>query len=151
MNIKEIVSELSGLFEQNLQQKKIKLDYMDCTNCDVVADKKMVNTIIRNLVSNAIKFTPEGGKITITGKEVDSKYEISVQDTGVGIPEDKLDKLFDPAGNHSTLGTKKEKGTGLGLILCKEFVEVHNGELSVESEVGKGTTFSFTLAKANVE
>ena len=101
--------------------------------------------IVRNLVSNSIKFTNSGGKVTLNAKRFDNFIEISVADTGVGIAKTNLDKLFKLDQNVSTKGTANEEGTGLGLILCKEMVEKHCGKIWVESEAGKGTTFYFTL------
>ena len=105
----------------------------------------MTDTIFRNLITNAIKFTPEGGSIKIDATQQGSMALINVSDTGVGMDEETKSKLFRLDVNHSSLGTSQEKGTGLGLILCKEFVEKHNGKIWVESSKGEGTTFSFTL------
>lgn len=113
----------------------------------VRADLNMLETILRNLVSNAIKFTPRNGSISISAVEKDDWVEISVSDTGIGIMPENIDKLFRIDVHHTTVGTDQEKGTGLGLIICKEFVEKHGGEISVESQFGKGTTFTFTLPK----
>ena len=117
----------------------------------VKADRNMVSVIVRNLLSNAIKFTPNEGKInitaqTITHKEKNKKIaEIKITDSGVGMTEDVRLKLFDIAQNTSTPGTNNEQGTGLGLVLCKEFVEKQGGEIFVISEEGKGSEFVFTL------
>jgi len=105
----------------------------------------MINTVLRNLVSNAIKFTPIGGNITINSEITDGFVKISVSDTGIGISEENLNKLFTLDQQITTIGTNQEKGTGLGLIICKEFIEKHNGIISVESKIGKGSTFSFTV------
>ena len=105
----------------------------------------MIATIVRNLVSNAIKYTHSGGKITISAITETDKIIISVSDTGIGINAKDVEKLFKIENNISTPGTDKEEGTGLGLIICKEYVEKHNGKIWVESEIGKGSRFSFTL------
>jgi signal transduction histidine kinase len=105
----------------------------------------MLKTIILNLVSNAIKFTNSGGRININAEENSGNVIISVSDNGVGITPDNLAKLFDISEIITTKGTAKETGTGLGLLLCKEFVEKHGGKIWVESEVGKGSDFKFTL------
>jgi signal transduction histidine kinase len=102
---------------------------------------------LRNLISNAIKFTNEEGIITIFVDQWKDHVELGISDTGVGMSKDNLEKIFDISSKHSTLGTNKEKGTGLGLILCKEFVERNQGTISVESEIDIGTTFKFTLPK----
>jgi len=107
----------------------------------VFADQKMLDTVIRNLLSNAIKFTPEQGMISISAKQKDEFVEISISDTGVGLKSEDVDKLFRIDVSQTTVGTSKEKGTGLGLILCKEFVEKNGGTIGVESEEGKGSRF----------
>ncbi len=109
------------------------------------ADADMLKTVLRNLVCNAIKFTNNGGVINITAKQSDSCSTISVSDNGIGVPTENLAKLFEISEVRTTKGTEKESGTGLGLLLCKEFVEKHQGKIWVESEVGKGSEFSFTL------
>jgi signal transduction histidine kinase len=114
----------------------------------VYADNNMLNTIMRNLVSNALKFTDQSGKIIISAKDFeDDRLLVSVTDTGIGMSDEAKDKIFRIDSKYSTPGTNNEQGTGLGLILCKELVEKNNGEIFVESEKGKGTTFSFTLPK----
>ena len=105
----------------------------------------MLKTVLRNLVTNAIKFTNKGGVITINAEQADSNLAISVHDKGIGIAPDNLAKLFDITEVISTSGTAEETGTGLGLLICKEFVEKHGGEIWVESEVGKGSRFIFTI------
>jgi two-component system sensor histidine kinase/response regulator len=105
----------------------------------------MIKTILRNLVSNAIKFTESGGAINIDAKENSGNITISVSDNGIGIKPDNLKKLFDISEVLTTPGTAKETGTGLGLLLCKEFVEKHGGKIWAESEIGKGSVFRFTL------
>ncbi len=113
----------------------------------LLADAYMLETILRSLISNAIKFTPRNGKITIgmDSNPGDKFTEIYVEDTGVGIPDDTLNDLFRIDKSTTTCGTEKEKGSGLGLILCKEFVEKHGGRIRAESTVGKGSRFSFTI------
>ncbi|MDM8559258.1 hybrid sensor histidine kinase/response regulator [Candidatus Parabeggiatoa sp. HSG14] len=104
-------------------------------------DVNMLDTVIRNLLSNAIKFTPVNGKIEIFSKEENNCIEISILDSGIGIKPEDIDKLFRVDISHTTIGTSEEKGTGLGLILCKEFVEKNGGTIAVESEVEKGSRF----------
>jgi len=120
----------------------------------LTVDKNMLSTIIRNLLTNAIKFTPDRGEITIAAElqkdEGNNTFvEIRVKDNGVGISMDIQSKLFDIGESISTAGTSDEKGTGLGLNICKEFVEKHEGRIWVKSEVGKGSTFYFTLPNAS--
>lgn len=114
----------------------------------VFVDENMVKTIFRNLISNAIKFTPANGYVTITSKDRNDFVEISVIDTGIGISEENLPKLFRIDVHHTTIGTSNEKGTGLGLILCKEFVEKNGGNIKVESTIEEGSRFTFTLPKS---
>jgi signal transduction histidine kinase len=104
---------------------------------------------LRNLISNSIKFTDRGGKITISATEENNFARIRVKDTGIGINTDKLEKLFQINENISTAGTQNESGSGLGLILCKEFIEINKGQISVNSSIGKGSEFSFILPKIN--
>lgn len=111
----------------------------------VVADVKMLNTVLRNLVSNAIKFTEQGGKVTVSAKKGEKNTEFTVADTGVGISAIKILKLFKVAENNSTVGTYGEKGTGLGLVLCKEFIDRHSGDIQIESTLGKGTKVTITI------
>ncbi|MBE0646735.1 MAG: ATP-binding protein, partial [Bacteroidales bacterium] len=117
----------------------------------VLADRDMILTVLRNLISNAVKFTSFGGKIHIIVTPNHDFCEISVRDSGIGISKEDIDKLFRIDSKFSTRGTADEKGTGLGLILCKEFVEKHGGKIWVESELGKGSTFRFTLPISNFQ
>ena len=111
------------------------------------ADTNLFSTILRNLISNAIKFTHSGGLIRIRSSENHNTIQIEVADNGTGIPEHHLDKLFDLEKTFSTKGTSEEEGSGLGLILCKEFVEKNGGEIWVDSVPGQGSSFFFTIPK----
>ena len=111
----------------------------------IKADVYMLKAILRNLVSNAIKFTNNGGKIEIAASHDNSSTSISVSDNGIGIKPQVLEKLFNIVSIHSSKGTANELGTGLGLLLCKEFVDKHGGKIWIESEENKGTKVSFTL------
>ncbi len=137
------------LLNQSAKNKFIKLINQIPENIYVNVDKDMISTIMRNLISNAVKFTPQNGEIMIKAQLAtyeNNKYvEIKVIDNGVGIPEDIKSKLFNIGENPSTDGTENETGTGLGLILCKEFVEKHGGKIWVESEIGEGSEFIFNL------
>lgn len=141
----ELIKDTELLISGAMEQKSITISKIVPSNVLVFADKKMINTVLRNLISNAIKYTHPGGEIIISTNENQGYLIISVSDNGVGIPKASIDKLFKIDQNYTTLGTKNEKGTGLGLILCKEFVEKHSGEIWVESEEGKGSTFYFTI------
>lgn len=136
------------LFSRNAERKNIKLVNCIPESTIVFADKEMVNGVIRNLVSNAIKFTPAEGSITIETAEVGEFLEVKVCDTGVGISQADIEKLFKIDVHHTTKGTENEMGTGVGLILCKELVEKNGGSIWVTSEANVGTNFIFTLPKA---
>ncbi len=141
----DFINEIITIFNDIAGQKSITIFTGVPPNAPVFADRAMINTVLRNLISNAIKFTRPGGMITITATEKPDLLMVSVRDTGVGIPKDKIDKLFRIDENYSTRGTANETGTGLGLILCKEFIEKHNGEIWIESKEGTGSIFYFTL------
>lgn len=146
INIFHIVSDTIKYLEQQAANKNLNLINEIEENLTAFADKQMVHTIVRNLISNAIKFTPKGGKIRISGRNVNNnQIQISVEDNGVGIEQEKTKTLFTLDHNSSERGTENEKGTGLGLMLCKDFVDKHQGEIWVESEVGKGSVFRFTI------
>jgi len=147
IHIQNIVNEILVLMNKNAMDKNICLLNRIQENTTVYADINMITTVIRNLVSNAIKYTTEGGIITISAKEIGDTWEISISDNGVGIKPEYMRKLFRIDFNHSTPGTSREQGTGLGLSLCKEFVQRNSGKIGVESEVGKGSRFYFTLPK----
>ena len=134
-----------ALFEDRAREKNITLEPDIDENSMIKADYNMINTVMRNLVSNAVKFTQPGGKVKIFSERQNGKYSIYVSDTGVGIDNNDIDKLFRIDESHSTLGTDNEEGTGLGLILCKEFIDKHHGRIDIQSKMGEGTTFVVTL------
>jgi signal transduction histidine kinase len=136
------------LLADSANQKSISISVDIPANAQIFADKEMVGTILRNLISNAIKFTNKGGHIDVIAEQNRNEISISVIDDGVGINPDRFEKLFRIDEDHSTLGTQNEKGTGLGLMLCKEFVERHGGKIWVESTLGKGSRFYFTIPKS---
>ena len=109
------------------------------------ADENLLNTVIRNLVSNAIKFTNESGQIRINARKIGELIEVEVADNGMGMSNEVRDSLFSDNSSLSLPGTANELGSGLGLILCKQFVEKQGGRLWVESELGKGSSFKFTI------
>jgi PAS domain S-box-containing protein len=147
INLNELFIEESGSLFDMADRKNIELKNILPDNLFIVADRNMIRTIIRNLVSNAVKFTPRNGRIKVSALIKDGWVEIAVSDNGIGMTEKTRTSLFRIDANLSTLGTENEKGTGLGLILCKEFVEKHGGKIWVESESGKGSVFKFTLPK----
>jgi signal transduction histidine kinase/nitrogen regulatory protein PII-like uncharacterized protein len=139
------VNEVVSLVENLSKQKNIVLNYQIAENLNVFADRNMINTILRNLITNAIKFTHTNGEINVIAERQSNEIMVHVRDTGVGISEVEIDKLFKISEKTTSRGTKDEKGTGLGLLLCKEFVEKHGGKIWVESQLGKGSDFIFTL------
>ncbi|MCO5250184.1 MAG: hybrid sensor histidine kinase/response regulator [Candidatus Kapabacteria bacterium] len=127
-------------------QKNITISNLTSDNLSFYADTDMIATVMRNLLTNAVKFTPQNGTVTIKSeKTTNGGVIISVEDTGVGIKEDDINKIFDITAGFTTLGTNNEKGSGFGMILCKEFVEKNNGNIKIESELGKGTKICFEL------
>ncbi len=149
LNIGHLCRYTIEVLKPTAHQKQITLTSDLPGEALVLADMNMVETIVRNLVSNAIKFTPAGGNITISMKHAQHAVTIAITDTGIGIESDVLPKLFDIDRKYHRAGTAHEKGTGLGLILCKEFVERHGGTIQVKSELNHGSTFSFTLPLSN--
>jgi signal transduction histidine kinase len=143
--LKEVVKEVIELLFENANSKKIELKNLVPDQIIVSADQDMLKTIFRNLISNALKFTFAKGIVEIQAISQPGTIEIAVKDSGIGINEAEIDKLFKVGTNYSRRGTENENGTGLGLMLCKEFIEEHNGRIWVESEEGKGSTFKFTL------
>ena len=145
MVLTDLIEEALLLYEDIARQKSISIDTDLPKNIILSVDKSMMSTVLRNFISNAIKFTHSGGKILISAELIENEVFVSVKDSGVGISDVVLEKLFRIDENHSTLGTQNEKGTGLGLVLCKEFVENHNGKVWAKSELGKGSVFGFNL------
>lgn len=146
-NIQELTEESLELLGCNAEQKSIFIQNKIPSDTMVFADKEMISTVLRNLISNAIKYTRPKGTISIFAQEEDSVMILSIQDNGIGISPKESAELFIIDGVHSRPGTAKEKGTGLGLILCKEFLEKNNGEIWVKSKENDGTTFFFSLPK----
>ena len=144
--LKPKVLIVTALVKESAIKKEIDLSYNIPEDLMVFADENMLGGILRNLTSNAVKFTPKGGKVTITAKSMpDGRVEISVKDTGIGMTREMVENLFQIEINTSRKGTDSEPSSGLGLILCKDFVEKHGGKLWVESEEGKGSMFYFNI------
>jgi signal transduction histidine kinase len=148
LHLKEIVQENIDFVKGLALKKRIQILSLIDEDCLLQADRNMTNTIFRNLLTNAIKFTNPEGQIIVTASNIGLFTEVTVQDNGTGIPEENIDRLFGLGQKYYRKGTADEKGTGLGLILCKEFVEKHGGTIWVESELGKGSQFKFTLPTA---
>lgn len=145
LNLYDIANDNVALLSGNAAQKTIELENLVDEDTYAYGDLDTINLVVRNLVSNAIKFTHEGGSVSISAQVKDDFIHISVLDNGIGISIDKITLLFTQYKNNSTKGTGNEKGTGLGLMLCKEYVEKNKGQIWVESEQGKGSCFFFSL------
>lgn len=148
-NLKELVECSIAPYMGNASKKNITITLYVSPEKSVLIDRNTAQTIIGNLVNNAIKFTPEGGKIKIEYKEKDKDYELHIIDTGVGMTNETINKLFKIEEHTTTKGTNNEKGTGLGLMLCNEFVTKNGGTITVISEKGKGSDFILTFPKNN--
>ncbi len=148
-NLNMLVQSNFYIIQQTANQKDIKLINNVNEELEIFADIPMINTVFRNLISNAVKFTPKKGSITIFAEKTVGELCITIQDTGIGMSEDILGKLFKVDQKVSRPGTEGESSTGLGLLLCKEFIEKHGGRIWVESEVGNGSKFKFTIPYAN--
>ncbi|MDE5421641.1 ATP-binding protein [Ancylomarina sp. DW003] len=141
----DLVNEVVSLLRGSAETKQIHLEAKVDENLSAFVDSNMINTVVRNLVSNAIKFTPNGGEIIVESRQSKNFVEITVKDNGVGIKAENIEKLFKIDEQVMQNGTENETGTGLGLILCKEFIDKHKGELLVKSEINKGSSFIFRL------
>jgi signal transduction histidine kinase len=145
INLNEELFTLGKLFGSQLKSKGIALDISITENQSIIADKETILIVFRNIISNAIKFTPLGGNITITSNKRNNKIiDIDIKDSGVGIPPEKLNQLFQ-INKDNLIGTSSASGAGIGLLLVKEFVELNNGEVSVESSISDGTSFIVSL------
>ncbi|MFP3861007.1 MAG: tetratricopeptide repeat protein [Bacteroidales bacterium] len=147
IDLKDVIESAVNALEINAKEKNIDITSSIYHSAEVKADREMITTVLRNLLSNAIKYTPQSGKIEIITKEENGEISVSVIDDGVGIDRDRQYKIFTSSENDTSPGTNNEKGTGLGLALCKEFVEKHNGEIWVKSQEKKGSKFTFTIPK----
>ncbi|MCX6228869.1 MAG: ATP-binding protein [Bacteroidia bacterium] len=146
LNLSTIVDSNLSLFTETAEAKAIEIATEIPAEFFVFADPHALHTILRNLLSNSLKFTPAGGQVKVTAKlEEDNRIEVSIQDSGIGMTQEYMDNLFRIDVDTKRQGTQGEQSTGLGLLLCKEFVEKQNGRIWVESEVGVGSTFYFTV------
>jgi signal transduction histidine kinase len=148
LKIVEIVSNSVSVFFLHANKKNITIQLYIDSRFYIFADYNMITTVVRNLISNAIKFTYRNGKIIISAKRENDFIEISIADSGIGIRFENIKKLFQIDQKFKTDGTAGEEGTGLGLILCKEFIEKNRGKIWAESVFGKGSTIKFTLPVA---
>lgn len=148
LDIKNMIEDVMQLLRLQATNKRIYVESRIDMPVYCFADREMVNLVLRNLLSNAIKFTPEKGKILIGASDRNSHIEVSVEDTGIGMSVENISQLFGDL-YYTTRGTASENGTGLGLKLCKHFLEKNGGNISVKSNPGKGSVFSFTLPRAS--
>ena len=145
LDLADIVEQTFRLLKLGSEHKKIELINCIPANTFVHADLNTTKTVLRNLLSNAIKFTPVDGQIKVNGLVEDERIFIEVQDNGQGISNEDITKILNPNEHFSKLGTEKEPGTGLGLVLCQNFVKKNGGTLKIKSSLGKGSTFYFDL------
>jgi signal transduction histidine kinase len=145
IHLRSLVKEMLNQITANAYQKKIQVTIEIPDGMEIFADKYMLETILRNMTSNAIKYTQQDGFVKLIAKEKKHHLLFTVSDNGIGMTETELNRLFTLEKNQSKPGTEQEEGTGLGLMLCKEFIEKHGGEIWVKSTVNKGTKFSFTI------
>ncbi len=145
IKLDEFLNEEVGMFNDMAARKNIELKSSITGNLTIMADKNMLKTILRNLISNAMKYTHKNGNVDVSARVKNKNVEVSVSDTGIGMTKDTMAKIFRIDTNLSIPGTENEKGTGLGLFLCKEFIEKNGGKIWVESESGKGSIFKFLL------
>jgi two-component system, sensor histidine kinase and response regulator len=146
VEISDIIREVLQFLHLQLAAKRIHIDIRMHRPAYVFGDREMVNLVLRNLISNAIKFTPEKGVITLDAREDEGQIEVFVIDSGTGITPDIMQRLME-GSQHTTIGTANEKGTGMGLMLVRVFLSRNGGKLNIRSEPGHGSTFSFTLPK----
>lgn len=149
-NISTLVVENTSLLSKIAAQKSISLENKVVDTSIAWCDKEQISIVVRNLVSNALKFTPNNGSIRIGTNDRDTFWEVYVKDSGVGLSEEALTKIFQQQETFTTYGTNNEKGTGLGLVLCKDMIEKNGGAIWAESTLNKGTCFYFTLPKGNI-
>ncbi|MBU0561683.1 MAG: PAS domain-containing sensor histidine kinase [Bacteroidetes bacterium] len=147
INVYAVVDSVSILFNAALKNKSISLSNFCNPEYSIEADEKMAASLFRNLISNAIKYSNEGSVVSISSQDTGENIFISITDQGIGISPEEQDNLFRIDVCKSTPGTNNEKGTGLGLVLCKEYVNMHNGEIQVTSKPGQGSEFSVILPK----
>ena len=150
LTLLSVITESVQIIDESAKSKIIEITYDIPTDLKLFADSNLLQTVIRNIVSNAVKFTPKGGKIIISAKVNDQKnVQISIKDTGIGMSSALIDNLFRLDVKTGRKGTEGEPTAGLGLLLCKEFVEKNRGVIWAESVVGEGSTFYFTLPQKN--
>lgn len=144
-NVKELIAESLSPLAISASKKKLIIELLCDDELIFNLDKERISIVLRNLISNAIKFSPVGNKITLTAVSENDELKISVIDYGIGMSEDYINKLFKLDEIVSSTGTDGELGSGMGLILCNDILKKHNGKISVQSKEGKGSTFTIAL------
>lgn len=145
ISLRKIINEVMELLEETLKLKSLKVVYECNEDAIVYVDKEMISTVLRNIVSNSIKFSYPGSEIKISCERFGEKVSIEITDYGIGMSQETINSLFKVGQLKSNQGTKSEDGTGIGLLLCKDFLLKHNSDVLVESKVGKGSSFKFSL------
>ncbi len=145
MILNEVINDTISIFKTQATNKNVELHSRINGILEAEFDINLISSVLRNLLSNAIKFTPKNGKVVVVAHKVQDNIEICVRDTGIGMPENIGNNIFRIDVNYTREGTEQEKGTGLGLLLCREFVERHGGKIWVESKLGEGSEFKFTI------
>lgn len=145
LNLQEIINENIELYKKNAIEKEITVKNSLNQNINVLVDRNSVNTVVRNILNNAIKFTPKGGFVEFKVKESNNDIELCIEDNGIGMSGETIGKLFKIDENFTTLGTNNEKGTGLGLTICNDIVNKNNWKMKIESKLGKGTMFKILI------
>jgi signal transduction histidine kinase len=148
-DVNQLIEIAMSVLKNQAENKEIELKARIEANLEAEIDKSLISSVLRNLLTNAIKFTPRQGKIMVRAHKINNHLEISVKDNGIGIPPEIGNHLFDIDVTFSREGTEQEKGSGLGLLLCREFVEKHGGKIRLESKPGEGTKITFTLPVAH--
>ena len=150
INLKQVISEAIETLSLEASAKAVSIENSISNEVKVFADKNMISTILRNIITNSIKYSSKGRTIFINGIEKEEHFSISIIDQGIGINSEKLTQLFDIANTKSSLGTSDEHGSGLGLLICKEFIETNGGKINVQSTVNVGTEVILTLPLTNI-
>lgn len=151
INLNQVASKAVDLLAGNILKKELTIINNIDTSLEICADHEMIRSVFLNLISNAVKFTHKNGKITLDALRDHDMVEIAINDTGVGISEEELDKLFQLETIFTKKGTEGEKGTGLGIILCNDMIEKHHGTIEIYSEVNVGTTVKLCLPATHPE
>jgi len=146
-SVNSIIDDNLKVIYGNAKQKQITCEYVKSNDLVAYFDKNMISVVVRNLMTNALKYTPANGSIIVTVEDRNDYILVKVNDNGIGFDADKMKMLLEKKEIKSTTGTDQEKGSGFGLLLCKELIELNNGEFMIESVINKGSTFSFTCPK----